>query len=141
MEPLLAKMNFKGEERIAVLNAPESFRPTLEAWREHTAVDIQLKANTHYPFILAFVITQAQLETATAQVGQATGGDAKVWLAYPKGSSKRYKCEFNRDTGWTGLGELGFETVRQVAIDEDWSALRFRRTEYVGDINATKNAP
>jgi hypothetical protein len=26
----------------------------------------------------------------------------------------------------------GFDSVRQVAIDEDWSALRFRRTGYIG---------
>ena len=25
----------------------------------------------------------------------------------------------------------GFDSVRMVAIDEDWSALRFRRLEYV----------
>ncbi len=25
----------------------------------------------------------------------------------------------------------GFDTVRQVAIDEDWSALRFRRVEFI----------
>jgi len=54
-----------------------------------------------------------------------------LWFAYPKGSSKRYKCEFNRDNGWAVLGSLGFEGVRMVAIDEDWSALRFRRVEYV----------
>jgi hypothetical protein len=29
------------------------------------------------------------------------------------------------------LGDAGFEPVRQVAIDEDWSALRFRRVEYI----------
>ncbi len=29
------------------------------------------------------------------------------------------------------LGNAGFEPVRQVAIDDDWSALRFRRTEYI----------
>ncbi len=54
-----------------------------------------------------------------------------MWIAYPKGSSKRYKCEFNRDSGWTVLGSAGFEPVRQVAIDEDWSALRFRRVEHI----------
>ena len=27
--------------------------------------------------------------------------------------------------------EHGFEPVRQVAIDEDWSALRFRRAEHI----------
>jgi len=29
------------------------------------------------------------------------------------------------------LKALGFETVRAVAIDEDWSALRFRRVEFI----------
>jgi hypothetical protein len=26
---------------------------------------------------------------------------------------------------------LGFETVRAVSIDEDWTALRFRRAEFI----------
>lgn len=50
---------------------------------------------------------------------------------YPKGSSKRYKCNFNRDTGWAALGNLGLEGVRMVAVNEDWSALRFRKVEYI----------
>jgi len=54
-----------------------------------------------------------------------------LWFAYPQGTSKRYTCEFNRDTGWSALRSAGFDTVRQVAIDEDWSALRFRRVEYI----------
>jgi hypothetical protein len=29
------------------------------------------------------------------------------------------------------LGTLNLEPVRQVAIDEDWSALRFRRVEHI----------
>ncbi len=29
------------------------------------------------------------------------------------------------------LGAAGFEPVRMVAIDEDWSALRFRRVEHI----------
>jgi hypothetical protein len=54
-----------------------------------------------------------------------------LWFAYPKGSSKKYTCEFNRDSGWKVIRSLGFDSVRQVAIDEDWSALRFRRVEYI----------
>lgn len=54
-----------------------------------------------------------------------------LWFAYPKGTSKKYKCDFNRDDGWEPLRKLGFDTVRQVAIDEDWSALRFRRVEFI----------
>ena len=52
-------------------------------------------------------------------------------MVYPKGSSRKYRCEFNRDSGWPVLGAAGFEPVRMVAIDEDWSALRFRRVEHI----------
>jgi hypothetical protein len=48
-----------------------------------------------------------------------------VWFAYPKETSKRYKRELSRDTGWEVLGKLGFAGVRSVAIDEDWSAPAF----------------
>ena len=56
------------------------------------------------------------------------------WIAHPKGTSKCYQFEFDRDTGWTAIGEAGFEPVRKVAIDEDWRALRFRRTTHVNSL-------
>jgi len=36
------------------------------------------------------------------------------------------------DKGWDALTGAGFDTVRLVAIDADWSALRFRRKEHIG---------
>lgn len=82
-------------------------------------------------FSLAFVTKQKEVDTLAKAVGRKATGDAVIWFVYPKGTSKKYKCEFNRDTGWAALGEAGFEGVRMVAIDEDWSALRFRRAEFV----------
>ena len=69
--------------------------------------------------------------TTSAVVVAKSPGDALLWIAYPKGTSKRYTCEFNRDKGWGVLLGSGFDCVRQVAIDEDWSALRFRRIEFI----------
>ena len=57
--------------------------------------------------------------------------DALVWVAYPKKSSTRYRSEINRDHGWQPLGDLGFEGVRQIAVDEDWSAVRFRKADQI----------
>src|SRR5216684_887300 len=65
------------------------------------------------------------------KINKLAQGDAVVWFAYPKSTSKRYKCEINRDTGWSALGAVGFESVRLVAIDEDWSAKRLRRVEFI----------
>lgn len=82
---------------------------------------------------------QAELAALAADIAQKAEGDAVVWFAYPKASSKKYRCDFNRDSGWEALGSLGFEGVRQVAIDDDWSALRFRRVEYIKKMVRAEN--
>lgn len=130
MTPLFKKLNLKDQRSIVVLNAPESFEPELRALNG-VVVNRKIRKGAKLDFGIAFVITQEQLDKASVALAAAADGDAILWMAYPKGTSKRYKCEFNRDSGWNVLGQAGFEGVRQVAIDEDWSALRFRRVEFV----------
>jgi hypothetical protein len=130
MTPLFNKLNLKGQKEIVILNAPESFEREMEAL-EGVTVHRDASALERVEFALAFVITNAQLAAAADAILPKAHGDAVVWFAYPKGTSKRYKCEFNRDSGWAPMGAAGFEGVRQVAIDEDWSALRFRRVEHI----------
>ncbi|MDQ2780367.1 MAG: hypothetical protein M3Y32_12510 [Pseudomonadota bacterium] len=45
--------------------------------------------------------------------------------------ARNFECAFHRDTGWQALGGAGYEPVRQVAVDADWSALRFRKVAYI----------
>ncbi len=130
MSSIFQKLNLKTQSEIVVVNAPASFEAEI-AMLEGVTVHRNLDAVERVAFALAFVLTQAEVDVLARTIAAKAEGDAVVWFAYPKASSKRYKCEFNRDTGWTVLGELGFEGVRQVAIDEDWSALRFRRAEYI----------
>ncbi len=124
------KLNLKDQHEIVILDAPASFEPEVAAL-EGVAVRRSLDDMDRLQFSLAFVTRQEQIDQITAQIAQKVAGDAVVWFAYPKASSKRYTCDFNRDKGWDSLGAAGFEPVRQVAIDEDWSALRFRRVEYI----------
>ena len=130
MNPIFKKLNLKEQKVILVLRAPESFEPELESL-EGVSVLESLDEGQQVAFMLAFVTKLAEIEQVAAALAKKAPGDALVWFAYPKGTSKKYKCEFNRDTGWEALGKAGFEPVRQVAIDEDWSALRFRRAEYI----------
>jgi hypothetical protein len=89
-------------------------------------------AGVQYGFVLSFVTTLAQIKRLSLDLEtMLEPGDAKLWLAYPKASSKRYSCEFNRDSGWASLGDAGFEPVRQIAVDDDWSALRFRQVTFI----------
>ena len=130
MPTVFEKLQLKGQKDIVVLNAPKSFEPELSRLKGVT-VHRAAKGLKEIPFALAFVMTQEEVEAAALALTPLAQGDAVVWLAYPKGSSKQYKSTINRDSGWQSLGAAGFEGVRMIAIDEDWSAVRFRRAEFI----------
>ena len=130
MPSTFEKLNLKNQTTILVLNAPASFESEIAALHGVTVLR-NLQPLDAMDFSLAFVTTQKEVDTLAKAIAKRAKGDAVVWFAYPKGTSKRYQSEINRDTGWQALGELGFEPVRAVAIDEDWSALRFRRVEFI----------
>jgi len=131
MSPLFSKLNLTKQQRIAVLNAPPSFQSEL-ANLAGIEILTQRSALKSIDFALIFVTQQSQVEQTSATLGANDLGDVIVWFAYPKGTSKNFKSDLSRDHGWEALKALGFDTVRQVAIDEDWSALRFRRIEFIG---------
>ena len=130
MPTTLDKLNLKDQHEIAVLNAPPSFEAEL-AGLKGKIIHRTLAPVKQLDSFLAFVTKKAEVDALAPQVNKRANGDAIVWFAYPKGTSKKYKCNFNRDNGWDALNTLGWETVRAVAIDEDWSALRMRRKEFV----------
>ena len=128
MTPLFRKLNLGEHTVIHVLNVPASFEPELAAL---SGVTVKRSVSGRSGFAMAFVVTEAQRDSASRKLATACHGDGIIWMVYPKGTSKKYQCEFRRDSGWAVLAAAGFETVRMVAIDEDWSALRFRRIEYI----------
>jgi len=130
MPTTFEKLNGKNQREILILNAPGSFEPELAVLHD-VKILRDWKTAGEVRFALAFVTRKSEVDALAAPVDKHAKGDAMVWFAYPKGTSKKYKCDFNRDNGWDKLNALGWETVRAVAIDEDWSALRFRRKEFV----------
>jgi hypothetical protein len=84
------------------------------------------------------VTTPEQINALAPAIARRVRGDAIVWFAYPKGTSKKYKSQIGRDNGWNMLGQEGFEPVRMVAIDEDWSAKRFRRAGFIKSMTRPK---
>jgi hypothetical protein len=131
------KLNLGTHTVVHVLNAPDAFESEL-AQLHGVSVYRSIAPKGRTAFAIAFAITQAELDAQSRRLVTAAEGDAILWIAYPKGTSKKYRCEFNRDSGWSVLEAAGYESVRQVAIDEDWSALRFRKTEFVKSRPAAK---
>jgi hypothetical protein len=134
MSSVFKKLGLKDRKQILVVNSPESFEGELAAL-EGVEIFRAPKQAKEVGLALAFVTTYAEVNRIVPAIAKKSPGDAIVWLSYPKASSKRYKSEIKRGQGWSALGKEGFEPVSMIAIDEDWSAVRFRRVEFIKQMN------
>jgi len=83
------------------------------------------------PQAVIFAENKKTLDEVIPKVSDRLEEDALLWIAYPK-KSGRIKSDITRDNGWETVSAAGYEAVTQVAVDDDWSALRFRKTEAIG---------
>lgn len=131
-DSLLAKLQYKNQDPLLVLNAPKELKPVIAAWKKLAGMDTTIDPGTKYAFAIGFVQSASDIVQYGIPIAGHMEEDGLFWMAYPKKTSKRYSASITRDEGWEPLGELGFEVVRMVAIDEDWSAMRFRKAAYIG---------
>ena len=129
MTPLFTKLNLKDQPAMLVLNSPPSFAGEL-AGLSYVSIVQQVSKISTIAFAIIFVRTVREVEVAAAKVLPKAPGDPIIWFAYPKGTSKRFHCEFNRDTGWTAVQAAG-------SIDQDWTGLRFRRVAFIKTTGST----
>lgn len=139
MTPLFKKLQLPAIlDEILVLNEPEGFCKELDCL-ENITIKESLIQVSEVDFALVFVKEKKQIENRIETVYPKLVGDALLWFAYPKKTSKKYNTELTRDIGWGVLGDYNLEPVRQVAIDEDWSALRFRKVRFIKNMTRSKN--
>lgn len=137
MPAVFAKLNLKDQKQIVVLDSPDSFENELTTLKGVEVIR-DLKKVKELRFAMAFVTTQERVDALAPAMARKAEGDAIVWFAYPRGSSKKYRSQIDRDSGWEVFGREGFEPVRMVAIDEDWSAIRFRRVAFIKNMTRGK---
>jgi hypothetical protein len=116
MDAILAKkLQLKPGQALRTLHAPDGFeggvpRPTTEDASAHAT--------------LVFVTTFAEAEERVAPAVAAALAEDLAWVAYPKAG--KLGTDLNRDSLAAFMTARGVRPVRQVAIDDTWSALRFR---------------
>ncbi len=131
MTTLFKKLNYKLQNPIHLINYPLEFVQEKMEMQNFVTYKSEIKEGEPVIFILVFVKSKIEINDCFTAFHTLLIEDAVVWFAFPKGTSKKYKTAISRDKGWDLLTENNFETVRAIAIDEDWSALRFRNKKYI----------
>ena len=124
VKPILEKLRFKGQSPVLLLKAPPEFSRARDAFDG----PVHSAAKGVYGFVLTFARSRAEAASQGKAIKKVLADEqALFWLAYPKGTSKKYRADLNRDSLHALMEQLGFTGVSLVALDEDWSAMRFKR--------------
>jgi len=74
--------------------------------------------------VVAFARQRGELTSIAGPAIEAAREDRLAWIAYPKAG--QLGTDINRDSLASAVAELGVRPVRQISLDDVWSALRFR---------------
>ena len=122
---LAQKLQIKSGKLI-VINAPKGYVEQLT--KELNDLTVSTRATGQAEAVLLFVNSLAEATERTPKAGQLVRLGGMLWIAYAKGTSKM-KTDVNRDKLWAAVQPFGWQAVRQIALDDVWSALRFKPVE------------
>jgi hypothetical protein len=111
---LAKKLNLKAGTKLRVMGKP----------KEVDLGDVEVTSLANVRDVLVFVTRITDLDRVAGPMLEAARADRIAWAAYPKAG--QLGTDLNRDILAKELQKRGAQPVRQVAIDEVWSALRFR---------------
>ena len=120
---LSKKFQLKPGSRGVLFGEPAGFGLALEPLPDGTVID-EMPTGL-YDYVLIFAQNSNDLRRWWETEVPHLKPDGLLWIAYPK-KSAGIKTDLTRDEGWAIIFQAGFTPVRQIAIDDIWSALRFR---------------
>jgi hypothetical protein len=130
MTSLTQKLQLKPGQQLVLINPPQDYLPVIARDADRIGI-ITGPAGINPDGVLLFINNLADIAHFSSEAIHLVRPGGLLWLAYPKGTSG-VKTDVNRDRLWEALKPTGWRPVRQVAIDEVWSAMRFRPEEEVG---------
>jgi len=113
MSALDAKLQLRPGQRIAIVGSGPEVAVAAER-ADATAADA----------VLVFAKDKAELEPRLPMLAEVAGRGGISWLAYPK--ARQLGTDLNRDIIRELVPSAGLDPVRQISLDETWSALRLK---------------
>ena len=122
--PLAKKLQIKPGYKVGLVNAPQGIAAKLAPLPE--GATLSEKAGKGSDVVVGFLRKEADLSKVAEAAQKAVKPEGVLWLCYMKGGAK-VGTDLNRDILWRAAKPLGLEANSQIALDDDWSAMRFRR--------------
>jgi hypothetical protein len=118
-KPVAERLQLKGERRLAVVGAPAIVDNKIGVKKQRCDI-------CEADVILLFAADRGQLHSTLPSMLEKAPKDAIIWIAYPKLTSK-LAGDLSRNLIHALAAKSGLDTVSQIAIDDDWSAMRVKR--------------
>jgi hypothetical protein len=122
---LLEKIQLKDEKNLLIQGLPSSIEKQFAKLSFAKNVTPLLR-NRKIDYALVFAINEKQLNGILADVLPALQVGGKLWIAFPKKTSK-IVTDLDRDSSWEFLSEHQFECIHKIALDHVWNAVRYKR--------------
>lgn len=117
-QPVAERLQVKSGRRVAVVGAPAAVDRAIGV---RTARGDPKDADV----VVLFAPDRARLDSQLRPLLRKLPAAAILWVAYPKLTSKLAR-DLSRDVIHALAPDYGLDTVSQIAIDDDWSALRLK---------------
>jgi hypothetical protein len=128
--PLSKKLGIKPEYALLILDAPDGYRTRLDPLPDGVRIGTVALPGGLFDLVQVFVRSRADVTRHAGAALAALKPGGLLWFAFPKKSTK-VQTDVSRDTGWDALHAAGWEIVSVIAIDDTWSAGRFRPSSVV----------
>ena len=139
-QDLFEQFQLTNEKNILIQGLPSSIEKQFMKISFSKNVTPLLR-NKKIDFALVFAINHHQLCTILKDVFPALHNASKVWIAYPKSSSK-IVSDLNRVDCWEILSNNNYEkTTEEIVLDNVWSAVKFNKVQPEEALAVTEQAP
>lgn len=120
---ILEKLQLSEEKNLLIQGIPSTLEKHFSKLSFAKNVTPLLKSRK-IDFALVFALNYKQLSGIMKDVLPALKDKGKLWIAYPKPTSK-IVSDLNRDCSWDCLQTNGFSKFEELVIDHVWTAQRF----------------
>jgi hypothetical protein len=123
ISPLAKKLQIKPSKHWLLFNAPANYLALLEPLPEDATISYESKGS--FDGVQLFVKNSTELAASLKIVVPVLRPDSVFWVIYPKKNSG-IETDLAMMGSWSSPADYGLEPVASAAVDDTWTALRFR---------------